>query len=134
MAAGIQVNGLRELRRELKRVSADLPKELAQANHDAAEIVAAEARRRVPVRSGKLRGSVRSLRGQARGVVAAGRASVPYAGVTEFGGRIRRFHSSSKTRIPAQPYLYPALADKRDEVVEHYGDALDSLLHKAFPG
>jgi len=133
-ARGIQVTGLRELRRELKRVSAQLPRELAKVNHEAAEIVAAEARRRAPVRSGKLRGSVRALRQQARGVVAAGSARVPYAGVQEFGGTVPRFHSASRTTIPAQPYVYPALGAKRDEVIDAYGEALGDLMRRAFPG
>lgn len=157
-ARGIEVHGLRELRRELRRVSADLPKELARANQEAAEIVAAEARRRAPrgphegrPRVTPIHQSVKALRQQSRGVVAIGGARSPHAVVTEFGGTIprmgsqrgqvaeaqakhrafRRYGGISTTTVRKQAYLYPALDAKRDEVVERYGDLLDQLLRRA---
>jgi hypothetical protein len=157
-ARGIEVTGLRELRRELKRMSAELPRELAKANQEAAEIVAREARRRAPQgpHQGKPKvtpvvASIKALRQQGRGVVAIGGARSPHAVVTEFGGTIprrgshrgqvaeaqarrrgfRRYGGVSVTRVRKQAYLYPALDAKRDEVVERYGDLLDQLLRRA---
>ena len=121
---GIQIQGMRELRRALKDAEGRSPKELAAANQDAAAIVAREAQRRAPVRTGKLRGSIRPLRQAARGIVAAGRASVPYAGVTEYGGTIPRWHSDARTTIPRQAFLNPAADAKEHEVVQSYEAAL----------
>jgi HK97 gp10 family phage protein len=154
---GVEIIGLREFRRELKQAGQQWPKELRQANKDAAEIVAADARRRAPrgphLGGGRVRpvvSSIRALASQGRGQVAIGGASTPHAQVLEFGGTIPRRgqtgtaaiqarHGSfakaglSVTPVRAQPYLYPALAAKADEVVEFYGEALDRVYRRAFP-
>jgi hypothetical protein len=155
----IEVTGLRELRTALRQASAELPRELARVNQQAAEIVAAEARRRAPEgpHEGKpaitpVRQSIRALRQQSKGVVAIGGARSPHAVVLEFGGTIPRRGQSkllvvqqqrahrgferaglAVTRVRAQPYVYPALDAKRDEVVEAYADLVGKLLHRAFP-
>jgi hypothetical protein len=157
---GIQVNGMRELRWALKQASAELPKELAAANQEAARIVAKEARRRAPEGAhqggGKIvpvKQSIRALRQQSKAIVAIGGARSPHAVVTEFGGVIprrgshrgqvaeaqakhrgfRRYGGISVTRVRKQAYVYPALAAKRDEVIDAYGDLIGQLLSKAFP-
>jgi hypothetical protein len=157
-ARAIQVTGLRELRRDLRRLDATLPRELAQINQRAAEIVATEARRRAPRgphqgggRVAPIVSSIKALRQQGRGVVAIGGVRSPHAVVTEFGGTIprrgshrgqvaqaqamhqsfRRFGGISVTRVRKQAYVYPALDAKRDEVVNAYADMLDDLLRRA---
>lgn len=154
----IRVVGLSTLRRDLKKVDAELPKELALINRQAAEIVAEEAQRRAP--KGIHQGSGRAFRPIWRSIEArqqAGRAAIsiggaraPHAAVTEFGGHIprrgrdktlsalaqqrrssyRRVGFTSLTRVRAQPYLYPALAAKRDEVIRRYEDLIEQLLTK----
>jgi hypothetical protein len=157
---GVEIIGLREFRRELKQAGQQFPKELRQANLQAAEVVAAEAARRAPMGphlgGGRVRPviqSIRALASQGKGQVAIGGASTPHAQVLEFGGHIprkgrdpslvakaqaghRSFASvgiGDLTRVRAQPYLYPALAAKADEVVEVYGEAIDRLSRRAFP-
>jgi hypothetical protein len=156
----VEVAGLREFRRELKRIGPAWPKELRQANLEAAEVVARKARRNAPQgphegggRVQPLVKSIRALANQTRGQVAIGGARSPHAVVTEFGGMIprrgvdrslvaaaqaghRSFASAgveSLTPVRKQPYLYPALASERDEVLEVYGEAIDRVMRRAFP-
>lgn len=136
----VQVDGLRELRRELKRAGERFPRELREANRDAAELVARSARRRAPrgphEGGGRIQpvvSSIRALASQRAGQVAIGGARAPHGPPLEFGGTLRRFHSQARTRVTAQPFLYPAIAAEQDEVVEFYGDAIDRLTRRAFP-
>jgi HK97 gp10 family phage protein len=138
---GAEVVGLREFRRELKQAGQQFPKELRQANKEAAEIVTGDARRRAPrgphLGGGRVRpivASIRALASQGRGQIAVGGVSTPHGPVLEFGGTIpRRGDTGARTQVRAQPFLYPALAAKRDEVVEFYGNAVDRLMRRAFP-
>jgi hypothetical protein len=141
MADRVEVVGLREFRRELKRIGPQWPKELRQANKDAAELVAAEARRRAPRgphegggRVVPIHLNIRALGSQRAGQVATGGARSPHGPVYEFGGSIpRRGDTAARTQVRAQPYIYPALGAMRDEVVEFYGEAVDRVSRRAFP-
>lgn len=160
MAAKVYVQGLREFRRELKRAGEEFPRELRQANRDAAGIVATAARIRAPrgphEGGGRVAPLVTSIKAggtQGRGYVAIGGVRSPHAQVLEFGGSIprrgrdpslvakaragrRSFESvgiTSRTRVRKQAYLYPAIDAKRDEVVEFYGRAIDRIARRAFP-
>ena len=135
----VEIAGLRELRRALNLVDKQFGKELAEANNQAAEIVAAEARRRAP--SGPHQGggtvvpiaaSIRALRGQRRAAVSMGGAKTPHAEPTEFGGTIPRHHSLAHTHIQQRAFLYPAIAAKRAEVVQTYAYLVDRLTSRAF--
>lgn len=100
MISRIEVTGLRELRRDLKQAEGRSPKEVQQANKDAAGIVAAEARRRAPRGPHEGRGkpnpivpiwlSIKSQATTGKGLVVFGGAKSPHAPVYEFGGSIPR--------------------------------------------
>ena len=124
--AAVKVEGLVEFQRALRAADKKLPRELGAGNKQVAEIVAKEARKRAPNRSGRLAKSIKGAKQQRRAVVQAGSPSrVPYAAVQEFGWPARG--------IAPQPYLYPAIADTREEVEEAYGDMIDRLMRRAFP-
>lgn len=125
MDARIRVDGLREFQSALRALDGDFPKGLRQANKDAADIVAQEAKTRVPVMSGRLRSSIRALASQRSASVGVGGARLPYAAVQEFGW--------PGHNISPQPYIYPSISAKRAEVVEAYGDMIDALARRAFP-
>jgi hypothetical protein len=139
--ARVEVHGLKDFRRELKRIGPAWPKELRAANFEAAEVVARKARRNAPQgphegggRVQPLVSSIRALANQTRGQVAVGGARAPHGPVTEFGGRIpRRGSTGAMTTVRAQPFLYAAIASERDEVVEVYGEAIDRVMRRAFP-
>jgi hypothetical protein len=118
----IRVEGLNKLTRQLKTLEGDVTSAVKELNAELAEDVAQTARQKVPRRSGKLSGSIRSS-GQARtGVVRAGRASVPYAGPIHFGW--------AKRNIRPQPFLYDALDERRDDIIRRWSQELDKLVSK----
>jgi hypothetical protein len=141
MASRVEVHGLKDFRRELKRLGPAWPKELRQANKDAAEIVARTARRRAPRgphegggRVVPIHLNIRALASQTKGQVAVGGARSPHGPVYEFGGSIgRRGDTGARTQVRAQPFLHPALAEEQSRVVEVYGDAIDRITSRAFP-
>ena len=137
----IEVHGLREFRRELRQAGQQFPRELRQANRDAAEVVVPEVRRRAPKGPHQGGGNVQPIAASVRaggtqraGYVAVGGARSPHAPVYEFkGATLPRHASEARTQVTAQPYIYPAIEAKADEVVEVYGQALDRLTKRAFP-
>lgn len=138
MPAHIRVEGLRELRTELRRLEDDntWKTELREAGLGAATIVANEASRTAAATSNPRMGSaavatIRALAGQARATIAGGTASIRWFVGHEFGSiRYRQF-----PRKRAGGYhLYPAIGRKHDEVIEFYGKAIDRLTRRSFPG
>lgn len=145
MPARVRVEGLKELRKELRTLEGDdsWKADLRAAGKDAAEIVAAEARRTAAAGRSTLSGkaatmgaaavaSIRSLAGQTRATVAGGKASIAYFGGWEFGsaGHYRQFPAKARN---GSHNIYPAIDTKRDEVIEIYGDRIDVLTKKHFP-
>jgi hypothetical protein len=116
----VQVRGARELRRAIRQAQdKDLKKELSRAHKSAADIVANEAKRIVPRRSGRLQGSIRPGGTQTSGVVRAGKAAVPYAGVIHFGWPRRNIRPNT--------FLYDAADARVDEVVAQYEEAIRAI-------
>ncbi len=131
-AARIQIEGLREARRAIRRVSDDAKTELRGAHRAAAEIVARQARFEVPVRSGRLKSSIRAGSTTTKGQVKAGGYGVRYAGPIHFGWSTR----PNPTRgvrggpIAPQPFIYEA-ADKRiRDVLEEYERQLGAIIRR----
>lgn len=120
--AGIKVDGLRDLQKQLRQAQdKDMQKAVRAANKGAAEIVADEARNRVPERSGRLKASIGARGSNRMATVKAGTASrVPYAGPIHFGWRARN--------ILPQPFLYEALGDKWDNVYKDYEHQINKLV------
>lgn len=133
--AAIEIRGLRELQRTLRRFSEDAVDELRDTNAAAAKIVEREADRRVPVRSGKLKSTVRSSGQKTKGVVRVGRKSVPYAGPIHFGWSTRpniKFQAGRPAGGPigANPFLYDALDDRRAKVLREYERQLRKIVNR----
>ena len=120
---GIQVTGLREVRRGLRTLSADLPKELTRIHRAAADAVANHARRRTPRRSGRLAGTVKPQAGQSYARVAAGRKAVPYAGPIHFGWPARN--------IAPQPFLTDTIHEYAPRILDGYLKDLTDLMAEA---
>lgn len=107
----IRVEGLRELRKQLKAAGQSYA-DLKGVGLDAARIVSDAAKPIAPHLTGRLAGSIRPA-GQAKGaVVRAGSAGIPYAGVIHFGWPA---HS-----ISPQPFLYEAADARVEQVRELY--------------
>jgi uncharacterized protein YcsI (UPF0317 family) len=116
---GVQVEGLNELIRTMKRAEVDIT-ELKDAHHDAGMIVAAYAQAIAPRRSGRLAASIRSTKQVRRARIQAGRASVPYAGPIHWGWPARH--------IQAQPFLTDAAQATESTWLPVYLQAVDTAL------
>lgn len=120
--SAVEVEGGPELRRAFGRLD-DRLDDLSALHQDIAELVEDRAEELVPVVSGRLRDTIRTSRGKrSAAVIAGGKAAVPYAGPIHFGWRARN--------IEPQPFLYDALDDRRDEVLERYRDGVGALVRR----
>lgn len=115
----VQVVGLGNVIRQIKRIEPDLVQELKAANREIAEDVASTGRTLVPRLRGTLGGSIRPGANQRTGLVRAGSKRVPWAGPIHFGWRARN--------ISPDPFLYDALDERRDEVEARYLDAIEKV-------
>lgn len=136
----VEVEGLATVRRQLSALGqAEDRAELRRGLKAAAGIVAEEAKRRLPSRSGRARASLRAQAAGNRALVVGGKSTVPYYGWLDFGSRNPRSGQprtvgpwASTGAGPAQGRaIYPALDDKRreveDAVDEAMGDAISAL-------
>lgn len=122
MAQSIKATGVKELRRELRKMGNDL-EDLKALNLDVATLVSDRAKDIVPRRTGNLADTIRPAGTKTAGRVRAGFKRVPYAGVIHFGWPARR--------IQPQPFLYDALDQRRNEVFNRYFDGIKKIQRKA---
>ena len=140
----VDVQGLKEFSRDLKRINAELPKQLRKAGLGVAKLVAAEARTRA--RSGtriqrKAATAIKAQAGAARASVAVKpTAKVPFALGAFFGAkRYPQFEpwvgSTWKAGVAGEgPYaINPAIVALEDQIVAVYAEAVDEITKQAFP-
>lgn len=84
MAKALYVVGQKRFVATMRKAGADMD-ELREVNAQAARVALPAVRSLVPRRSGTLAGSVRTGATKRAGVIRAGRKSVPYAGVINYG-------------------------------------------------
>ena len=84
MVQSIKATGVKELRRELRKMGDDL-EDLKALNLDVATLVSDRAKDIVPRRTGTLADTIRPTGTKTAGRVRAGFKRVPYAGVIHFG-------------------------------------------------
>lgn len=135
MADQLRVEGLKELRRELKAVDPQWPRALQKVNKEIAEQVAEGTRANLAGMGGsapKVASTVKALAQQARAQVKAGgkgdSVAERVAGGNLFGSN--RYKQFPK---PGLYGIYKALAEMKDDIEERYLDMLDDLLKRAFP-
>ena len=125
----LQIEGLREVTRDLKALSEDLREDMKETHRRAGEIVAAAAKPLAPVKTGQLASTIISSPTKYQGRVRIGRGqSVPYAGPIHFGWPARR--------IRPQAFIYEALDGRREEVLQTYERRINDLIerHQFAPG
>ena len=136
----IRVEGLGQLRRALRQVEDPAPLgELRQGLKQAADIVATEAKRRIPSRSGRARSAVRAVSSGNQALVVGGKKNVPYYGWLDFGSRTPVTGnprtvgpwSGSGTGPSGGRFIYPAIEAKERQVVDAIDDAVGAVLRKA---
>ena len=122
---GIKVLNLKQVTKALQAVG--VPNDAVKtAGKESAESVIGEARKLVPVRSGKLRDSIR-LAATARGKVTiqagnnrTSKSGVPYANPIHWGW--------FKRNIKPQPFFVKALGLTRGEVYDNYFKNMSKLI------
>lgn len=117
-----EVLGLREVQRDLRRLSDDTKEDMKETHLAAAEVVVLGAKRYVPYRTGRLAESIRALASKSSGRVRAGSASVPYAGPIHFGWPARR--------IKPQPFIYDAMDERVDVIRSLYDQRIEELIRR----
>ena len=140
MATEIRVEGLAELRRALTRLEdIESRNDLRDGLKRAADIVAQEAKGRVPSKSGAARGSVRATASGSKAFVNGGKKTVPYYGWLDFGsrtpvqGNARELGpwARSGTGPPKGRFIYPAFNAKETQVVDAVGESVDAATKAA---
>jgi hypothetical protein len=144
----LKVAGLTELRKELKKL--DLVDDLKDANLDVAQVVVTAAQAKAAGQGPMQRTAAATLkpsRQAARAAVTGGSNSLPFFAGAEFGagqdvprntarGTVMGWNQFDVWRGSgdgAGYFLYPAIRDKTDEIVEMYGDAIEKITAGAFP-
>lgn len=124
----IQITGLRELNKSLKQVDANLPKGTRLALNEGAAIVAQEAARRVPRRTGRAASTYRARSTRTSARVAIGGAKAKYVPWLDFGGTAG---TAKRSFIKSGRYLFPALEKKRPEVLAALEHAVVAVVEGA---
>lgn len=123
----IKVEGLREFNRGLRALNADAPKGLRLAGNEAARIVVAAAKPRVPIGPGKGGHAASSLKAASTRTaarVSAGGKKYPYYPWLDFGGRVGPAKSVRRPFLKQGRYIWAAFDDHRAEVEQTLRDQL----------
>lgn len=139
LSAGVEVAGLREFQKGLKKLNPELDKSLKAELKTVAEVVADDARARVPSKSGRARKSVRAGADAKGPYVAGGKTSVPYYPWLDFGSR-QPVTGHPRSAGPwfksgAGPkkgrFIYPAIDENQARIIEGATQALETARGNA---
>jgi hypothetical protein len=131
--AGIKVEGLKDALYALKQIGVPTA-EVSAASQEAADIVASTARTLVPVRSGRLRSSIKSRKQARKVLISAGNnSSIPYANPIHFGWYYDKNNFVKKNILP-NPFFAKALGLTRNEVYKTYFININKLFNKYSKG
>jgi hypothetical protein len=137
VAEEIHIHGLAEFRRNLRAISREAPKGLRLAGNDAARLVVADARPRVPVGPAAGGHALTNLRASSTATAARvsfGSKRYPYAGFLEFGGRVGRKRSVYRPFIREGRYMFPAYRAQKPNVERELHRALVEVAQRAGVG
>ncbi len=128
---GIKVEGLKEVLFALKQIGVPTA-EVSAASQQAAEIVASTSRTLVPVRSGRLKASIRTKKQARKVLISAGNnTTVPYAAPIHFGWFYDRNNFVNKNILP-NPFFSKALGLTREQVYKTYFENINKLFNKYY--
>jgi hypothetical protein len=127
-SGSIKVEGLQQTIKSLQALGADRA-EIQNANYEAAVTLINEARPLVPVRSGRLRASLRPARATNYATARAGLANVPYANPIHWGW-FRDKQTGVNRNVLPQPFFSKALGYTKDEIIANYNRNMQQLVNK----
>jgi len=126
----IRVEGMKELQRALKELDGESQKEIRVALNEVAVTVAQGAARRVPVRTGAARESLRAMSSQRETRISAGGRKAPWYGWLDFGGAVGRNNSVRRPFVRQGRYIFPTIGANRDGLARAVRDALVALARR----
>jgi hypothetical protein len=132
--SSIEVQGVKVVQRQLRQMDDGTIAELKRVYVRSANLVYRNAMPRVPVRSGRLKETLRvSATTRAGSVKAGSKRSAPYAGPVHFGwpNRPNQAKEWQGGPIYPNPFLYSALDDRRDEVEQMFFNGIMKVARKA---
>lgn len=117
---GLKVKGLNQAIKALQAIGVP-DSEIKEAGTRSGELVANQARSLVPVKTGRLRNSIRVSKALRKVSISAGNnTKIPYANPIHWGW--------FKRNIKPQPFFVRALGITRTEVYQNYYRELDKLI------
>lgn len=132
--SSIEVQGVKVLIQRLRKMDDGTVAELKRVYVQSATVVLRNAMPRVPVRTGRLKQTLR-VSGTTRGgsVKAGGKRAAPYAGPVHFGWPNRPNQAKDQQGGPIQPnpFLYSALDNRRDEVERVFLNGILKVARRA---
>lgn len=126
----VKLKGLAAFNRNLRKISAELPKELRLANNEVAQIVVDWARPKIPSDSGRAAKSLKVASTRTEVRVRGGSARVPYYPWLDFGGRVGPNRSVRRTFYSDGRYIYAGLTAKRTEIPIIHARVLVALVRR----
>jgi len=133
----IRVDGLKDLRKALKALDGEWPKELRVRTKKVADGVAAGTATSFASRGGvapKVAASVKAYGQQTGAQIKIGGARFPFALGSEFGAvRYKQFPTFKGSGPTAGYSLYETIRDRRQQIIDEYADMLATLTAEAFP-
>lgn len=128
---GIKVQGLQDALKALKAIGTPTA-EVSAAAQQAGEIVASMSRTLVPVKSGKLRATIKSKKQARKVLVSAGNnTTVPYANPIHWGWYYDKNNFVKKNIMP-NPFFAKALGLTRQQVYENYFNSINKLFNRYY--
>ena len=128
-AVKIEFKGLAQILAKYQKLPEKVEKNLADGINMAAGVVEGSAKKKCPVDTGNLRGSIHIMRHATAGkeMSATVGTNVEYAPYVEFGTGVRGSATNENSKVAvsyapdwagqaAQPYLMPALRENKDRI------------------
>lgn len=133
--AKVVFEGLKEFKKALKQVDADLPKEMKSEFKAIASLIAEKVAAKVPVgKTGKARASVKPRASLTYAAIVGGQGKAPYMPWLDFGGTRARSdgtHASTRPFIKTGRYMYPTILEEREIIEAAAERAIVTVARKA---
>ena len=124
MPQAVKVEGLADLRRDLRAIDRKLPRELNKAQREALKGTAIKAGQLAPKRGGRLAASIRPF---ATARAAGLRSPVVYANAHHWGGTVGPKKTSY---IRPTFFAFRAVRGDLPEIVDRLGDAVEAVAKR----
>lgn len=129
----VRIEGINEVAKALRGISKEASKELRVGMKGIAEMVATDARGRVPKKTGKAAKSIRA-RGTTKGAaITEGNAKAPHMPWLDYGGSTKVLGRGNRVQRPFVPggrYLYPAIGANSAKISAKAEELITDLARK----